>query len=252
MKKRSIALLVGGSIAICLLLSTSTSSAAKAKPPAGFKALFNGKDLKGWWGLTTEDPAKWQALAPDKLKEKRKKSIEDIKQHWTVVDGVLVNDGHGLYLSTEKNYKNFELLVDYKTVLKADSGIYLRGIPQVQIWDSTDDSEQAVKLGKPKGSGGLWNNGAAGTPGRDPLVLADNPLGEWNSFRIKMIGDKVTVHLNGKLVVDNARLANFWGDRKLPMEERAPIIESGPIQLQTHGGEISWRNIYIREIKDGQ
>lgn len=239
-------------VIVATLVSSLSAGAGEAKPPKGFKALFNGKDLAGWWGLGTEDPARWQALSKAEFQKKKEKSLEDIRKHWSVVDGVLVNDGHGLYLTTDKNYQDFELLIDYKTVPKADSGIYLRGVPQVQIWDSTETSEQAVKLGKPKGSGGLWNNGGEGAPGRDPLVRADNPLGEWNSFQIKMVGDRVTVKLNGKLVVDNARLANFWGDRKLPLEQRQPIIERGPIQLQTHGGEISWRNIFIREITDGK
>ena len=53
-------------------------------PPEGFTALFNGKDLNGWWGLTTENPAKWMALSPEKLAEKKKKSSEDIKKHWSI------------------------------------------------------------------------------------------------------------------------------------------------------------------------
>ncbi len=214
--------------------------------PSGFTALFNGKNLDGWWGLKTEDPAKWMALSPEKLAEKKKASLEDIKKHWTVEDGVLVNDGGGLYLSTEKNYGNFELYVDYKTVAKADSGIYLRGVPQVQIWDYTKEAGK-WKLGADKGSGGLWNNGGAGVPGRDPLVLADKPFGEWNTFHITMVGDIVTVVLNDKLVVDKAPLNNFW-DRKTPIEKRKPLIKKGPIQLQTHGGEIRWRNVYLKEL----
>jgi hypothetical protein len=56
-----------------------------------------------------------------------------------------------------------------------------------------------------------------------------------------MVGENVTVHFNGKLVVDNAPLENFW-------EPGKPVYDTGPIQLQTHGGEIRWRNIFIREI----
>ena len=101
--------------------------------------------------------------------------------------------------------------------------------------------------GAKSGSGGLWNNGPSGTPGRDPLVRADKAFGEWNDFRILMIGSKVTVYLNNKLVVDDQPLINYW-DRKTPIEKRKPLLKEGPIQLQTHGGEIRWRNIYIREI----
>lgn len=223
-------------VTLCPLLA-APASAEEVKPPKGFIALFNGKDLTGWWGLKTEDPAKWMALPPEELAKKKKESLEDIRQHWTVENGELVNDGHGLYLSTEKNYGDFELLLEYRTVPKADSGIYLRGVPQVQIWDYTN--EAFFKHGADKGSGGLWNN--RGGEGKDPLVLADKPLGEWNDFRIVMVGEYVTVYLNGKLVVDHARLENYFN-------RNAPLLKEGPIQLQTHGGEIRWRNIFLREI----
>lgn len=236
--------------AIAAMALATTAFAGVNEPPKGYTAIFNGKNLDGWWGLKTENPAKWMALSQEDLEKKRKASLENIKKHWKVVDGVLVNDGHGLYLSTLKNYGDFDLYVDYKTVAKADSGIYLRGVPQIQIWDYTKEGGK-WKIGADKGSGGLWNNGPAGTPGRDPLVLADKPFGEWNTFHITMVGEKVTVVLNDKLVVDNAPLANFWGNRKKPAADREPLIAKGPIQLQTHGGEISWRNIFLKEL-DGK
>ena len=159
--------------ALVALLFVSLSSAEAGKPPKGFTALFNEKDLSGWWGLKTEDPAKWMALSPEELAKKKAESLKDIAKHWSVNGEELVNDGHGLYLSTEKNYGDFELLVDYKTVAKADSGIYLRGIPQVQIWDYTKEGGK-WNIGADKGSGGLWNN-SKGAPGKDPAVLADKP-----------------------------------------------------------------------------
>jgi len=130
------------------------------------------------------------------------------------------------------------LRLEYRTVPKADSGIYLRGVPQVQIWDSTEQAKASI--GADKGSGGLWNN-SPGAPGKDPLVLADRPFGEWNSFRILMVGARVSIWLNDRLVVDHALLENYY-DRK------TPVPAKGPIQLQTHGGEIRWRNLFIREI----
>ena len=224
-----------------LLIAAFTVSAGELNhPPKGFKALFNGKDLTGWWGLKTENPVKWMAMDKKAFAEKKAKSVKDIHQHWSVKDGILVNDGHGMYLTTEKNYGNFELRLDYKTVAKADSGIYLRSVPQVQIWDYTKEGGK-WKIGADKGSGGLWNN-SKGVPGKDPLVLADKPFGEWNAFRIRLVGEKVTVHLNGQLVVDNAKMENYF-DRKGGMPKR------GPIQLQTHGGEICWRNVFIKELK---
>ena len=225
-------------VAVSVFSFASTQSPQAGTPPEGFTALFNEKNLSGWWGLKTEDPVKWKTFSADKLAEKKAASLKDIAQHWSVDGEELVNDGHGLYLSTQKNYGDFEFLVDYKTVPKADSGIYLRGIPQVQIWDSTEEAK--FNIGANKGSGGLWNN-SKGAPGKDPLVLADKPFGQWNSFRIIMVGERVSVWLNGKLLVDHARMENYFN-------RKGQIPRTGPIQLQTHGGEIRWRNVFIREI----
>ena len=225
-------------VAVSVFSFASTQSAQAGTPPEGFTALFNEKNLSGWWGLKTEDPVKWKALSADKLAEKKAASLKDIAQHWSVDGEELVNDGHGLYLSTQKDYGDFEFLVDYKTVPKADSGIYLRGIPQVQIWDSTEEAK--FNIGANKGSGGLWNN-SKGAPGKDPLVLADKPFGQWNSFRIIMVGERVSVWLNGKLLVDHARMENYFN-------RKGQIPRTGPIQLQTHGGAIRWRNVFTREI----
>src|SRR5262249_51003847 len=139
---------------------------------------------------------------------------------------------------------------DYKTVPKADSGIYLRGTPQVQIWDSTPEGPSR-RTGSDKGSGGLFNNNL-NAPGRDPLVVADKPFGEWNHFRIIQTGARTTVYLNDKLVVDHALMDNYWtrGDKVdgKPVTDWAPLFARGQIQLQTHGGEIRWRNLFVREI----
>ena len=225
---------------IALVIVSPQSSFGQNIPPKGFKALFNGKDLKGWFGHGTKDPRTLWNMSPDELKAHHEKTLKDINAHWSVQNGELVNDGKGLYLTTKKDYKDFELLLEYKTVPKADSGIYLRGVPQVQIWDPTEEAKW--KIGADKGSGGLWNN-SKGAPGKDPSKRMDRPFGEWNQFRIIMIGEKVTVHLNGEKVVDNVVMENYF-DRKIP------IFEKGPIQLQTHGGEIRWRNVFIREIED--
>ena len=209
------------------------------RPPEGFTALFNGENLDGWWGLGTVHYNKYRDLPPAEFEAMKEKSRKDIRTHWRVENGELVNDGHGLYLTTNAFYGDVELLVDYRTVAKADSGIYLRGIPQVQIWDYTEEGGK-WGIGADKGSGGLWNN-PKGSPGKDPLVLADKPFGEWNHFRIKMIGPYVNVWLNGKHVVKDAPLSNYF-------ERGKPIPPDGPIQLQTHGGEIRWRNVFLRPI----
>ena len=166
----------------CPELSKQVFSIHGNVPPKGFTALFNGTDLTGWWGLGTENP-KWMKLSPEAIKKKKDASQADIHKHWKVAGGELINDGRGLYLSTQKDYGDFELLLEYKTVALADSGIYLRGCPQVQIWDSTE--KKKWNLGANKGSGGLWNN-SKGAKGKDPLVLADNPFGEWNKMRVLM------------------------------------------------------------------
>jgi hypothetical protein len=226
-----------------LLAVAAPAWAAEPKPPEGFTLLFNGKDLSGWHGMPHFDPYKLAAMSETDRKAQVDQWTDDAKKHWTVEKGELVNDGHGAYLTTDKDYGDVELLIDYKTVPKADSGIYLRATPQVQIWDYTMEGGK-WDLGADKGSGGLWNN-SKGSPGKDPLVLADKPFGEWNHFRILMVGERVTVYLNDKLVVDHARLENFWDKKKA-------LPRTGPIQLQTHGGEIRWRNVYIREIPSAE
>ena len=222
-----------------------TLSARAVQPPAGFTALFNGKDLSGWWGASTEDPRKYKALSPEDFKAKHAKSLEDVNKHWSVQGEDLVNDGKGLYLTTEQDFGDYELVLDYKTVPLADSGIYLKGVPQVQIWDYTEKAK--FNLGADKGSGGLWNN-RKGSPGKDPLVLADKPFGEWNHFRIIQVGARTTVWLNDKLVVDHALLENYFDQKRTNAAGQEPLLKRGPIQLQTHGGEIRWRNVFIREI----
>lgn len=228
-------------LALLTAAPNEATSAGAAAPPPGSSALFNGKDLSGWWGLATEDPRKWMALPPAEFKKKHDASLKDIAEHWRVENGELVNDGHGLYLTTEKDFRDFELWIDYKTVAKADSGIYLKATPQVQIWDYTKAGGKWDR-GADKGSGGLWNN-RAGSPGKDPLVLADKPFGQWNRFRIVQCGSRTWIWLNEKQVVDGAILENYFDKTR-----QTPIVPAGPIQLQTHGGEIRWRNIFVREI----
>ncbi len=215
--------------------------AADNSPPAGFALLFNGRDFSGWHGMGHFDPYKLAAMTDAERADKRAKDLEDLKQHWKVENGELVNDGHGVYLTTDEDFGDVELFVDYKMLPQGDSGIYLRATPQVQIWDYTEAGGK-WKLGADKGSGGLWNN-RAGMPGKDPLVLADKPFGEWNTFRIVQVGARTSVWLNGKPVVDHAILENFWDkDRK------KPLLAAAPIQLQTHGSEIRWKNVYARRI----
>jgi hypothetical protein len=230
-----------GAIATTLLTTLPAAmqiaaAAEKVAPvPAGeFTALFDGSTLDGWHGAPGMAPGEYEKVDAAQ-KDKWKTETE---AHWSVENGELVNDGNGPYLTTDADYGDYELLIDYKTVPKADSGIYLRGVPQVQIWDSTEEAK--FSIGADKGSGALWNN-APGAKGKDPLVLADKPFGQWNSLRILHVGEYVSVWLNDQMVVDHARMANYW-------DRESPLPATGPIQLQTHGGEIRWRNIKLREI----
>jgi hypothetical protein len=123
------------------------------------------------------------------------------------------------------------MFVDWRLLtVRGDSGLYLRGSPQVQIWDAHHQWNI--------GSGGLYNN--KNNPSK-ALAIADKLIGDWNTFYIKMVGDKVTVKLNGVLVVDNTVLENYW-DRALP------IFPKEQIELQCHGDPIEFKNIYIREL----
>jgi len=196
------------------------------QPPKGFTALFNGRDLSNWQGLI--DIKRRATLTPEARTAEQAKADERMRAHWSVKDGIIVFDGKGDSLQTVKDYGNFEMYVDWRIQPKGDSGIYVRGNPQIQIWDD------------PIGSGGLFNNQM--NPSK-PLVVADKPVGEWNTFYIKMVGDRVTVKLNDKLVVDNTPLENYW-------ERGKPLPTRGPIELQNHGNVLEFRNIYVRELPE--
>ncbi len=190
-------------IALLIGLVLPTAEPPLNTPPDGFVALFNGKDLTNW------------------------KNEGKAKGHWSVVNGVLHYDGKGDSLLTAKDYGDFEMYVDWKIGPKGDSGIYVRGCPQVQIWDD------------PIGSGGLYNNQKG--PSK-PLKVADKPVGEWNTFHIVMRGDHVTVDLNGVRVTDDVVLENYFDRSK-------PIPTTGTIELQHHNHALEFRNIYIKVLK---
>lgn len=203
----------------------------------GFVSLFNGKDLTGWKGLV-QNPIARAKMKPAQLAKEQAKADENMRRDWKVEDGLLVFEGSGYdNLCTEKQYGDFEMYVDWMldpAGPEADAGIYLRGTPQVQIWDTS-----RVNVGAQVGSGGLYNNQVNESK---PSKVADNKLGEWNSFYIKMVGDRVTVVLNGEKVVDDVILENYW-DRKLPI---FPIEQ---IELQAHGSKVYYRNIYVKELE---
>ncbi|MSR65755.1 MAG: DUF1080 domain-containing protein [Pedosphaera sp.] len=206
--------------------------------PAGFVPLFNGKDLSGWKGLLkgpNDNPIKRAALSPEAQKEAQQVADEEMRAHWKVQNGEIVFDGKGRSLCTIKDYADFEMLVDWKLPAHGDSGIYLRGSPQVQIWDP---HTQPTKHGSEVGSGAFYNNQK--NPSK-PLKVADKPIGEWNRFRIIVVGERAHVFLNGELVTRDTVLENFW-------KRAEPIFASGQIELQNHGDKLDFKNIYLREF----
>lgn len=207
-------------------------------PPDGFTGLFNGRDLAGWRGLLAspyDNPIRRATLSAEERAAKQKDADEHARAHWRVEQGQIVFDGKGRSLCTGRDYADFEMWVDWRIPPHADSGIYLRGSPQVQIWDPYT---QPTRHGSEVGSGGLYNNKI--NPSK-PLKVADRPVGEWNRFRILMLGERVQVFLNGELVVNGVLLENYW-------DRTQSIFPSGQIELQNHGDQLWFKNIYIREI----
>ena len=244
-------LLVSGSLAAfaSLLAPTAAAQAERAAPPAGFTNLFNGKDLGGWRGRPggggVFSPYTEAKFTQEERAAKRAEWNADRDLHWRAdaAKGEIVSDGKGVHLATEKAYGDFEFRVEWMlTQPCGDSGVYLRDYPQVQIWDPACAREQ--RNGADKGSGGLWNDNAD-NPGKWPLVKADNPIGQWNTLAIKMAGTRVWVRLNVKDVVVGQVLDNFF-DRALP------VLPTGSIELQTHGSEVRFRQVYVREIPESE
>jgi len=233
-------------LSLCLLaagLALGAPEPAEVKlntPPKGFTALFNGKDLANWQiCIPIVERNKLKAKDDDSYEVAVKAANAKHMKHWTVKEGVLHYTGKGFSLQTIKDYGDFEMYMDWKIAEKGDSGIYLRGQPQVQVWDS-DRAGGARDKDKSSGSGAFWNN-PEGDSAKRPLVKADNPVGEWNTFHIVMRGDVATIKLNGKLVVDKGKLPNYF-------ERGKPLPAAGPIELQHHGDPLWFRNIYIKEL----
>lgn len=200
----------------------------------GYVYLFNGKDLTGWKGLV-ENPIKRAQMSAKELAEKQAKADKTMRETWSAVNGDMVFSGHGDNIATVKQYGDFEMLVDWKldkNGKEPDAGIYLRGTPQIQIWDIS-----RTNVGAQVGSGGLYNNKTNATP----LKVADNPLGEWNTFKIRMVGADVWVWLNGELVVDKVPLENYW-------DRNQSIFPTEQIELQAHGSQVWYRDILLKEL----
>jgi len=245
------------SMLTALVFAAAVSAAAAADdarpdnvPPEGFVALFNGRNLDGWVGLpvrpSPSDPTKLVPLSmperlslpADELAAAQKLGNESARKHWRVEDGVIIFDGMGQNLCTDRDYGDFELLIDWKIEPHGDSGIYLRGSPQIQIWDPAVSPKYHDEI---VGSGGIYNN--QNNP-RKATKVADRPVGEWNTFHIRIVGDKVTVKLNGETVVDGVTMENYWDKTR-----STPLYPRGTIELQNHGDALYFKNIYVKELK---
>jgi len=213
-------------------LINTNSYLEKMPKEEGFVSMFNGKNLVGWKGLVG-NPITRAKMSKDELAKKQEEANLKMLENWSVKDHTIVFNGIGANLCSVKEYGDFEMVVDWRITKRGDSGIYLRGSPQVQIWDTSLGGE-----GEQIGSGGLYNNQKFESK---PLKVVDNPIGEWNTFLIKMMGENVTVYLNGDLVVDNIPFENYW-------DRSQPIFEIGPIELQAHGNALVFRDIYVKEI----
>jgi len=217
----------------------SLAADGRAETPAGFTSLFNGKDLAGWRGCTTEekfhDSRVRRALIPEKRWALQAKADALMREHWHVRDGALFFDGleGGYSIAAEKDYANVEVIADWRLLrVYGDSGFYLRSMPQVQIWDPN--------MWNGLGSGCIWNNATAIFAA---TTRADNPIGDWNRCRMRMVGNRISVWLNGVKVVDEVEYQNCRAPGK-------PIPLCDRFELQCHGDPIEFRNIFVKELPE--
>ena len=240
---------------LAVSLSAAAAFAEDVEVPKGFTSLFNGKDF-----------ANWKVPAGD-------------NGHWKIVSGVIDYDASSeatgdKSLWSEKSYRNYELYIDWRIketpyinprvrIIKPD-GTHKKDADGKDIQISVPDSDSGVFMrgqGKsqiniwcwPIGSGEVYgyrndkSMPAGVRAGVTPKTNADHDIGEWNTFFITMKGDRLSVKLNGKQVLEEAQLPG--------------IPESGPIALQHHGGKrkgewssppalVQFRNIFIRELTD--
>jgi len=197
---------------ITLLTLFGAANLAVAAAEEGFRPLFNGKDLTGW-----------------KLRR------PEGHNSWSVENGVLkntVNQGdHGTDLVTEQKFWNFTVRYQYSVPDGSNSGFYLRGRHEIQILGD-------YKKGKPDLHGDASIYGV-----QAPSEYASKPAGEWNTVEATIIGNKITVTLNGKKVHDNVVC-----DRATGSEIDKEVTKPGPIFLQGDHGTVSFRNIRIKEL----
>ena len=200
----ALAALLGVVVGPVLALS---DAAAPAKD--GWIALFNGKDLLGW----------------QKAREPR------VDPKWAVDGDAMTNLDGARDIATIAVYQDFDLTLEYKTVKEGNSGVYLRGRIEVQVFDSSGKEKPGTD-----DDGAIFGQFA-------PAVNASKPAGEWNALDVHLVGDTITVKLNGKLIHDNVKLTTVCGGA-LP----GGLLDPGPLRLQGDHGKVWYRNIELRPI----
>lgn len=200
---------------VALLTATLIAPLASraADDEKDFQPLFNGKDLTGWKLRNPNGHHSWSVLPGGILKN-------------TVEHGM-----HGTDLVTEKKFCNFTVRYEYMTPENSNSGFYLRGRHEIQILGD-------YKTGHPtiSGNGSIYNFKA-------PDQFVTKPAGEWQTAEATIIGDRITVIMNGVKIHDNVQC-----DRATGSEIDDKVNEPGPIFLQGDHGTVSFRNIRIKEL----
>src|SRR5262245_18723157 len=202
------------SITIALALSTAVPADAKDKDKEGWIELIKGNTLaESGWKLRRDPDA-------------------GHKNGWTLKDGVLSNKAPSIDLVHEKEFKDFDLHVEFRYPKGQNSGVYMRGVYEVQVEDTH---------GKPLSKtmcGAIYSLKA-------PSENAAKPAGEWQTFDIQLVGNKVTVIHNGKKVIDGFEIPNKTGSAPDKIKHGDP----GPLMLQGDHGDVEYRNIRVRPIK---
>jgi hypothetical protein len=201
-------------------------------PPEGFTDLM-ARGAMGVWQARFTVPYVEKRMTWLRRRRLQRLADLDMAVHWKTYRGVLSYDGRGKNIRTVAQYCDFELYIDWKIAESGNGAIYLRSLPAIKMWDTSLEH-----LGADVGSGGLYNNR---THPSKPAVKADRPVGEWNRFYIKMVGDRVTVKLNDQLVVDDVVLENHTSPG-------VAVPARGRIELEGNRSPIQFRNIFIREL----
>jgi len=192
----------------------TTVHLSKEERKEGFKTLFNGKNLDGWH-----------------LRHK------EGRQSWSVQDGELVNvvgkDEHGTDLVSDDQYKDFEVRFEYMVPKGSNSGFYLRGRHEIQIYD-----DMGAGIKEP----GLHSNGALYII-EPATTMASRKTGDWQTVEARMVGDKVTVYLNGVKIHDNLTVNKPTGSE---LDDK--VGEPGSFFLQGDHGSVAFRNIRVKKL----